>query len=448
MTHEVGKSAGAADLAENASAPIDTAPMITRTTSSSRTLSAGLRSNLPSMIDTTDSPHKAPTNVAPRPCLNLCLSPLPTKWNIGTGRLRYLTLALSLMLFAALHGARAEPVFKAGVMTRNFVPAEPYDWRGAKTRALRAMIWYPAGADAREETQWFGLPLIPYFSAGSAAPDAAPLVGTRRPLILLSHGFGGTASGLGWLGAALAAHGFIAVAVDHPGNNALEDSTVEGSSLFWLRAVDLSAAISAILDDKIFGSQIDPARIGAAGHSLGGYTVVAAAGGITEPEQLEAFCRSAAADALCKPPPEISDMRRRRLARLSSDSDFRQRYSRAHDSYRDERVRAIFAMAPGLGPIFTLESLGKISIPVGIVTGGADEITPPSSGAEALAKAIPHASLKIFPHAGHYVFLGSCTWFGRVALGVPCVDPDLTDRVAVQADTIRIAVDFFTANLR
>jgi len=362
--------------------------------------------------------------------------------------MRYLTLSLSLILFAALHVARADPALKAGVMTRNFLPAEPYDWRGAKTQALRAMIWYPAAADAREEPQWFGPPVIPYFSAGSAAPDAAPAMGPRRPLILLSHGFGGTASGLGWLGTALAVHGFIAVAVDHPGNNALEDSTVEGSSLFWLRAVDLSAVISAMLDDKVFGSQIDPARIGAAGHSLGGYTVIAVAGGITDPERLEAFCRSATADALCKPPPEMSDMRRRRLARLSSDSDFRQRYSQAHNSYRDERVRAVFAMAPGLGPIFTLESLGKISIPVGIVTGGADEITPPSSGAEALAKAIPHASLKIFPHASHFVFFGSCTWVGRVVLGAPCVDPDPTDRVAVQADTIRIALDFFTANLR
>jgi predicted dienelactone hydrolase len=46
-----------------------------------------------------------------------------------------------------------------------------------------------------------------------------------------------------------------------------------------------------VLDDKTFGSQIDPAHIGAAGHSLGGYTVIAVAGGITEPARLQAFCR-------------------------------------------------------------------------------------------------------------------------------------------------------------
>ncbi len=346
--------------------------------------------------------------------------------------MRFLTLALSLILFAALNVARADPVFRVGVITREFIPAEPYDWRGAKTRALRVMIWYPAAADAREEPQWSEPRIFPFFSAGSAAQDAVPAAGPRRPLILLSHGFGGTASGLAWLGTALAMHGFIAVAVNHPGNNALEDYTVDGSSLFWLRAVDVSAVISAMLDDKTFGSQINPARIGAAGHSFGGYTVIAVAGGITDPEQLEAFCRSPAADALCKPPPEFSDIRQRRLARLSSDPVFRQRYSQADNSYRDERVRTVFAMAPGPGPIFTLESLGKISIPVAIVTGSADEITPPSSGANALAKAIPHATLKLFPYAGHFVFLGTCTRVGRVVLRVcmrrsgryrPCCGP-------------------------
>ena len=96
---------------------------------------------------------------------------------------------------------------------------------------------------------------------------------------------------------ALAAHDFVAVAVNHPGNNA---HTVEGFSPWWLRAVDLSVVIDALLDDKTFGDQLDPARIGAAGHSLGGYAVIAAAGGVTDPARLQAFCRSPSADASCK----------------------------------------------------------------------------------------------------------------------------------------------------
>jgi predicted dienelactone hydrolase len=215
-----------------------------------------------------------------------------------------------------------------------------------------------------------------------------------------------------------------------------------------LRAVDLRAVIDAMLDDKNFGSQIDPGRIGAAGHSLGGYTVIAVAGGISDPARLQAFCRSPAADVSCRPPPPSSDMRQKSLARLSSDPDFRQRYSAADKSYRDERIHAVFAMAPGLGPIFTPESLGNISIPVAIVAGSADEIVPPASAAEALAKAIPHATLKLFQHAGHFVFVGTCTLLGSVVFRAQCSDPDGSDRDAVHVETTGLALDFFTANLR
>lgn len=357
-------------------------------------------------------------------------------------------LALLLILLAAADVACADAVFKVGVTTRDFSPAEPYDWRGAKTQALRTTIWYPAADGAREEPQWIGPPIVPFFSAGSAARDAAPAAGARRPLILLSHGNGDMATALAWLGTALASRGFVVVAVNHPGNNALEDYTVEGFSLWWLRAVDLSAVIDAMLDDKTFGGQIDPARIGAAGHSLGGYTVIAIAGGITNPAQLEAFCRSPAADASCKPPPPSSDMRQRSLARLSSDPDFRRRYGKADTSYRDGRVRAVFALAPGPGQIFTPESLGGISVPVTIVAGSADEIVPAASAAETYAKAIPHATLTLFQSAGHFAFIGTCTVVGRFVFRVPCRDPDGTDRDAVHAETIRLALDFFTVNLR
>ncbi|MGO4716568.1 alpha/beta hydrolase family protein [Bradyrhizobium sp. 2TAF24] len=356
--------------------------------------------------------------------------------------------ALWLILLAALNAAHADDaVFKVGVTTRDLVPAEPYDWRGASTHALRTTIWYPATAGAREDAQWIGPRLIPFVSAGRAARDAEPAAG-RHPLILLSHGFGGTASDLAWLGVALAAHGFIAAAINHPGNNGDDGSTVEGAALSWLRAVDLSTVIDALRDDNTFGRRIDPARIGAAGHSFGGYTVIALAGGITDPERLRAFCRSPDADALCAPAPDVSALRQQSMARLASDADFRQRYGRAAASYRDARIRAVFALAPGPGPIFTPESLGRIAIPVALATGSADAVAPPASGAEALGKVIPQATLKRFADAGHFVFFGTCTAVGRMALRTVCRDPDGIDRNAVHTETIQLALDFFTASLR
>src|SRR5215467_12139379 len=62
-----------------------------------------------------------------------------------------LATMLSLAIFIATGApARADAVFKVGVTTRDFMPVEPYDWRGAKTHALRAMIWYPSTPEARE----------------------------------------------------------------------------------------------------------------------------------------------------------------------------------------------------------------------------------------------------------------------------------------------------------
>ena len=218
--------------------------------------------------------------------------------------------------------------------------------------------------------------------------------------------------------------------------------------LWWLRAVDLSAVIDAMLADKTFGGVIDPARIGAAGHSLGGYTVITIAGGITDSALPEAFCRSPAADASCRPPPPTSELRQKMQARLGSDPDFRQRYGKAGDSYRDPRVRAVFAMAPGPGQAFTPQSLGKISIPVAIVSGSADEIIPPAAAAEALAKQIPQATIELFPRAGHFVFIDTCTTVGRLFQSFACGDPAGADREAVHRETIRRAADFFTAALR
>ena len=357
-------------------------------------------------------------------------------------------LVALLLLLATVNVARADDVSKVGVTTRDVVPAEPYDWRGAKTHILRTMIWYPAAAGAREEPQWVGPPIFPFFSAGNAARNAAPAMGPRRPLVVLSHGNGDMASSLAWFGTALAARGFVVAAVDHPGNNALEDYTLEGSSLWWLRAFDLGAIIDAMLADKTFGGVIDPARIGAAGHSLGGYTVLAIAGGITDPELLQVFCRSPAADASCRPPPPASELRQRVQARQASDPDFRQRYGKAGDSYRDPRVRAVFAMAPGPGQAFTPQSLEKISIPVAIVAGSADEIVPPAAAALSIAKQIPQATIELFPRAGHFVFVDTCTTVGRLFQGFACGDPAGADREAVHRETIGRAVDFFTAALR
>jgi hypothetical protein len=124
--------------------------------------------------------------------------------------------------------------------------------------------------------RYIGPPDAPLFYAGRAAKDAvlAPVFG-KYPVIALSHGTGASAMQMAWLGTYLAARGFIVVAVNHPGNNAVTGYTTQGFIEGWQRARDISTIISDMLKDRRFGTKIDPDRIGAAGFSYGGYTMMA-----------------------------------------------------------------------------------------------------------------------------------------------------------------------------
>jgi predicted dienelactone hydrolase len=264
---------------------------------------------------------------------------------------------------------------------------------------------------------------------------------------VLSHGTGATAGNLAWLGEALAAHGYIAAAVNHPGNNAIDGYTVEGFTLWWLRARDLSAVIDGLLADPTFGPRIDRGRIGAAGHSLGGYTVIALAGGIASLDRMRDVCRSHATDKLCGPLPEFPDMRAKVQALTKNDPGYRAAQGQGNRSYRDPRVRAVFAMATALGPAFLPDSLAHIDVPVSIVVGAADDRVGVQSQ-EALAAAIPHAELTALPvPVGHYVFAGTCLDDGRKALPRVCNDASGVDRAAVLAKTAGLARAFFDRTL-
>ena len=126
---------------------------------------------------------------------------------------------------------------------------------------------------------------------------------------------------------------------------------------------------------------------------------------------------------MCVSPPEFGDLPAKAKALADSDEAFRAGRATDGHSCRDNRVRAVFAMAPALGPVFLPESLERIDVPVAIVAGAADAIVPVGSSARFHAAHIPHAELTIFPgDVGHYVFLMDCTEAGRATLPALCID--------------------------
>ncbi len=340
--------------------------------------------------------------------------------------------------------------YKTGITQRAFIPTGNYNWRGAKTHALITIIWYPADSSSIEEQVDIGSPGKPIATAGRASKNAHIISGKQRfPLILLSHGTGGSALMMAWLGTELAKNGYIAAAVNHPGNNALEDYNPQGFSLWWERAVDLSTVINRMISDSAFGPRIDTSRIGAVGFSLGGYTMIEIAGGITDPDLFSKFCEMHPDNSLSKDPPEFPGLTQKVSELMASDSVYRESLNRAENSYRDKRIKAVFAIAPALGPAFKPGSLKRISIPVEIIAGAADTIVPISDNAKFFKDNIPASSLNIIPGAvGHYTFLAKCTDFGREVIPSLCIDPPGVNREAVHEKTVKMVLEFFKNNLK
>lgn len=387
-------------------------------------------------------------------------------------------VALAPLSFAAKKGKKEkeEPVLhQVGFSFRQFATPEGYNWRGSKEHALSGVVWYPCedGVDAKD--QFIGPPDAPLFFAGHAAKDAmlAPTF-AKLPLVALSHGTGGSALQMAWLGTYLAARGYIVVAVNHPGNNAVTGYTTRGFVEGWERARDISTVISDMLADPRFGSKIDPDRIGAAGFSFGGYTMMELAGATTDINRLLAWCGEPKSERAktgepktdesktgeTKPAetkndqprstcdnPEMPDLMEKFAAEKQSP-EVQQALQHAGDSYRDPRIRAVFAIAPAVARAFTPESLEKIAIPVEIVAGAADPIAPPATNAQFFATNIRNAQLTILPGGvGHYTFLDVGTDAGKKQMPQFFVDNPGVDREAVHEQAAGMAADFFDKEL-
>ena len=345
--------------------------------------------------------------------------------------------------------AQQGATFKVGTTVRHVFPGEPYDWRGAGSHALFEAVWYPASDSADPKLQRIPPVGDTVFEAAPAAPGAPIAANPAKfPLILLSHGTGGTVHTLAWLATALASRGYIVAGVNHPGNNAMEPYTAQGFLQWWLRAEDVSVTLDDMLADSGFGPRIDTEKIGAAGFSLGGYTMMELAGGRTSREHFNEVCRAAPDQISCKAPPEFHELAAKGEELAKTDSAFAQALQSAGESYRDPRIHAAFAIAPALGPAFTPESLKAIAIPVAIVAGAGDSIVPVDANAKYYAANIPQAELTIFPGAvDHYTFLDTCTAAAHAAQPAACNDRPGVDREAVHNQPIDIAVKFFAGHL-
>jgi predicted dienelactone hydrolase len=268
----------------------------------------------------------------------------------------------------------------------------------------------------------------------------------KLPLVVLSHGTGGAAMGLAWLGETLAANGYIVAAVNHHGNTGAEPTPpLQGTLVWWDRPQDLSVLIDRLLADPQWGTRIDTSRIGVAGFSIGGYTALASVGARLSRTQWQKFCADAATAPFCKLPPEVSgkfsDEEVEHL--LTKDQRVLNALTHMDDDYRDPRIKAAFAIAPVVGGAMRRDSLEMIAVPVQIVVGSDDDQAVPRFNAEPMAKAIPNEKLDILPKVTHYSFLPVCNDRGKNYAKELCIDPAGVNREALHREVAARAVEFF-----
>lgn len=236
-------------------------------------------------------------------------------------------------------------------------------------RPVRTYLWHPATPDA-------GLP---------------------APVVLLSHGTGGTASQLAWLAEPLADAGFLVASVDHHGNNLVDEYLPQGFAFEWERPRDLSFVLDVLAAERPLGP------VGAAGFSSGGYTAAALLGARVDPDVLRALLDGHAPMPELPEFPGLLDALRKVLPR--------ERYpavlAEAASDWTDGRVRAAFLVCPAIGDLLTTESLAAIDRPVDIRWGEADTIAPPQSNALRYLTNIRTATGRSAgTEVRHYDFLG------------------------------------------
>ena len=200
----------------------------------------------------------------------------------------------------------------------------------------------------------------------------------RRPLVVLSHGFGADRYFLDYIAQHLASHGFTVVSVEHPGSNvqALIDLPIDpaiaespSSLLPATEFLDRPRDVSFVLDqlarldasDSFYSGLFNTEDVTIIGHSLGGYTGLALAGATLDVRSLQDFCQNiqplvvSPADwlqcAAVDLPEQVADL-------------------------KDGRINQVIAMNPLIGRLFGEAGLSKVTVPTLLLTGTQDSVTP------------------------------------------------------------------------
>ncbi len=308
----------------------------------------------------------------------------------------------------------------------------------ADDKPAHVALYYPTSDSARV------IPMGPF--PQTVAINGTP-ASTVKGLIVISHGTASTETGFATLAQALARNGYLVASVEHVGDT-WQDQSMRTTPVryFAERPRQASRAIDTVLADPQWRTRIakgvdGQSLIGALGHSAGGYTVLALAGGRPVLSRLREHCETEADldPIFCK----LSRAMGGGSVQASGAEDGQEEPVQA-----DTRVRAMMALAP-MGVAFSASSLASITIPVAIYAGERDSFLVPRFHAKWVVQNMRKANttLQLVPNAGHYAFMNTPTMDLPSPDGSVAGDPEGFDRAGFLDRFAQESIVFFDKNL-
>jgi predicted dienelactone hydrolase len=295
-------------------------------------------------------------------------------------------------------------------------------------RKMSMAVWYPAADGAVER-----FAENPVFQGGDVRRDAQPLTG-KHPVILLSHGMGGSYLSLNWLASGLVDRGAVVVSVNHP-NGWFKDRRVDKMFNHWTRAQDMTVALDAVLADKALAAILDPDRVFATGFSFGGWTALSLGGATASPTGSLAYCKAAGERSH-----NCTDLQHFGLSAANTSDE------KWTASYKDNRIKAVVALDPGLTWDMRPENVRdldqKTLLVIGLGTGKDQHYATDTSGLGSNFDAlVPQSKKLVLAPATHFTAMPLCTDKGPAILAEEkddpvCTDPNGTDRKIVHGKII------------
>jgi len=293
-------------------------------------------------------------------------------------------------------------------------------------KALSVAVWFPS----------VGRPVS--VSVGPYQQIAIPngrITGTGLPLVLISHGTGGSYASHYDTALALASEGFVVAALTHTGDNYMDQSYVGNRKDLTDRPRQVSVVLTYMLATWTQHQRLDGKRVGLFGFSLGGFTTLVASGGVPDLSRMRELC------ATRPTAPECLFVKQRNGDQLSSET-FTPVWT------HDHRVKAAVIAAPAISYLFGPGSLKAVRIPIQLWRASNDAQVPDAWNTALIRRELSRpAQEHIVDGAGHYAFLPPCS--EALAKQAPqiCSDDAQFDRAMFHRDFNRKVVAFFKTTL-